>query len=458
MASNTELYLSKLLGENVETPRPFSRIELQLARLLGENVDCPAPQSRVEQLLERLNESGLSGSGGSSGASSVPWYEDLKVSDASLSGVEKIAYGNGMWVAALGYDGLSYSTDGLAWTDAEVTYRADGTSHNEVICIYDVTYNNGVWVASGCVIIYYEEYYGEQYGFVLISADGKTWDTGQVLASVPYSSCDTLFYNNGVWHTSIYPGDSLAYSTDGVVWSSCSGLTYYDGGGTVEYHDGKWFCATDNSLCVSNNGITWTTIYTTGEYANVQVAYGDDRLVFTNESNYEMKWVDYTNVLRWADVEGVTVNMGGYLIYVNGLWLYSRLEDGIFYSSDGKTWNRAMTYPEYGDGWLYYTYKLTIASVNNPSSSETEYYAFTYGYTWEKLEIDAIVNYLQFVNGLYIGLQNRMLVYSYDGKTWNTVIDRLLGNRIGYAPGDKSTLIYGNNGTILIANTIIPAK
>lgn len=78
MASNMELYLRALLGEDVDLPVPISRNEKQLAAMLGEDVQVEPPISRIEVLLDQLRQNG----GG--GADELKAVIDRTVTDITL--------------------------------------------------------------------------------------------------------------------------------------------------------------------------------------------------------------------------------------------------------------------------------------------------------------------------------------------------------------------------------------
>lgn len=53
-STRIELFLAKIIGEEVETPEPHTRIELFLAKIAGEDVETPTPITRIELFLAKI--------------------------------------------------------------------------------------------------------------------------------------------------------------------------------------------------------------------------------------------------------------------------------------------------------------------------------------------------------------------------------------------------------------------
>lgn len=53
-STRIELFLAKIVGEDVELPVPQSRAELYLAKIAGESVDLPTPESRLDLFLAKI--------------------------------------------------------------------------------------------------------------------------------------------------------------------------------------------------------------------------------------------------------------------------------------------------------------------------------------------------------------------------------------------------------------------
>lgn len=449
MASNTELYLSKALGEDVEIPRPTSRIELQLARLLGEDVDCPAPQSRVEKLLEKLYENGFSGGSTSKGVAEWTKIEDL-------SSISKIEYGNGLWVAACCDNGVYYSEDGKTWTHVDYMGTYGGVDE-DYYTIYDVKYNGSVWVACGRYSFGMDNdgdgiaEYGEVYDAIYFSDDGKTWSLTKVDGDgydpTGSGGFDYVFYNNGVWHVSAYPitsdGYSLFYSVDGRSWDSCTGLSYYDGGGQVEYIDGVWYCTTDNSFHKSTDGKSWTCVYAGNDYQSVMATYGNGTWVLCDHNSESIKWS--TDLSTWTDVTGLGFSYGAWVYYVNGIFLAIEDYSGLKYSTDGKVWSMSLS-SDYTVN-LGFAGEIIFGEVVHEDGSASEYYTSTDGITWTSVDLPAWPDSVYLIGDKYVANMSRGILYSDDGISWTEsnvpMKSKVLLREI--ATSDSMVLFYGSS-------------
>ena len=275
----------------------------------------------------------------------------------STTGTYKIVYHSGIFVAgnASGstiLDYLKYSRDGIHWKNADVPrsryrikvcndhwfawnnskmlYSDDGISWIESMTenVYDVTYMDGIYVASGKLGFYY-------------SSDGAIWNNAEysdrgdnsyeltysngVCVAVPYSITDETF-------------NKIAYTTDGKTWAS-SNLTL--AGNAINVHD-MWFVINSykkSYLYYSVDGKTWiktnipsyTTIYTTKAivYNNgLYVAVGDGIRYSEDGINWFVSNMGYSDSFNTiVCVDNMLIAVGNY---------------GIAYSMDGKVWETAV--------------------------------------------------------------------------------------------------------------------
>lgn len=421
MASNIELYLSRMLGEDVETPSPFSRIELQLARLLGEDVECPAPQSRVEALLEKLNENGLSG-GGSNVKGIAEW---TKIE--GLTNVISVDYGNGLWVAACGVNGIYYSEDGINWSKAQIYGSAlgEGFDYN---CVNSVKYNGSAWVAGGyqdsSVDTDGDGYsdYCERYPCVFTTKDGKKWYAYMFDMDVSgLAAVDGLYYNNGVWHATLYiavSGSYVAYyseSVDGTGgWGSCTGASFYDGHGRIQYINGVWYLTTDSAFHKSTDGKSWTKVYNHDSYNGLDCIFGSDIWVVVDYCNGTVVWSK--DLSTWTPVSGLSFTSNLWIHYVDGVWLANESYTGMRYSVNGKDWYVALS-SEYETS-LVYTDGLFYARKEYEGGTLPEYYTSKVGLVWEESSITNLPTKMFKIKNRYVCTISGGLFYSDDGYTW----------------------------------------
>ena len=267
----------------------------------------------------------------------------------------KLINANGLWVAAGNSGtGIYYSTDGMTWEQGNIT----GGSFSLL------AYENGLWVTGGVAS-------GFWYSF-----DGKTWMQSNFTSSE--SSIGQLKYGGGTWvvtsasHSSSW---GTYYSTDGKTWTQSNATP-----GTcdfLEYHNGAWVMSysTNSAIWGSTDGKVWTQCSDeANKVGSGDIVFGNGVWVGTcaNYSNSTQTGFWYsTNGLDWVQ-SNITSGSSQDLIYANGVWLCRSSDDGSFYSADGKT--------------------------------------------WESLDINTYAP--SYVNGLWICSSGSYVCYSEDGKTW----------------------------------------
>lgn len=293
------------------------------------------------------------------------WSEGVQISNANI---KTVFYGNGVWVA--GGNGLYYSTDGVEW--ASVT----GMSSNKTISA--VYYANGIWVActdfeSAPIGIYWSEdginWTGSSSGYeksgrVLYynngiwvmgggvdtrnrsglswSTDGKTWTagTGTGISSVTFNS---IYYGNGTW---VAGGDnnSIYYSSDGKSWTKTSS-TIQTEIKSVFYRSGLWFAVGGGRVYFSIDGTTWTLSNYSFTSTSFNSVYNADRtwVICANDGIW---WANQTSsVVTWT--KAIVTGDSSYdpefnfVRYANGIWIAGSNTQGLWYSSDGKSWTQS---------------------------------------------------------------------------------------------------------------------
>ena len=104
-----------------------------------------------------------------------------------------------------------------SYVSALIVVSTDGggtwTRHNTPSSMYASAYGNGIWVATA----------GSASATTYTSTDnGTTWITH--LNTIPTGNWLTIKFGNGVFMAADNTGNGVAYSTDGVNWSTVSGL------------------------------------------------------------------------------------------------------------------------------------------------------------------------------------------------------------------------------------------
>lgn len=276
---------------------------------------------------------------------------------STTTGINNIVYHSGIFVAGEAFNGssldyLKYSRDGMhwknadtprsrysikvcnnrwfAWNNSKMLYSDDGISWIESMTedIYDVTYMDGIYVASGELGFYY-------------SSDGAIWNKAEysdhgdndyeltysngVCVAVPYSIIDETF-------------NKIAYTTDGKTWAS-SNLAI---AGNAINVNGMWFVINSYAkidLYYSIDGKTWikTNIpsYTTS-YSTKAIAYHNGIYVAVgNGIRYSEDGINWSvSNMGFNDSFNTIVCVDNMLIAVGNY--------GIAYSIDGKVWEIAI--------------------------------------------------------------------------------------------------------------------
>ena len=173
-----------------------------------------------------------------------------------------VAYGNSVWVIICDSRSsdkrIFTSTDGSTWTarDSDVIYNSFGITNT-------ISFGGGTFVlvcssgSSGNTTLCFT------------SSDGINWTERTLPASTSWKSSA---YGNGVW-VAVGSGHAARSTDNGATWSSISGRS----GSGVTYGDGYFVIAGD-SPAYSTDGINWTTI-SSGPPANSNltnhIAYGN---------------------------------------------------------------------------------------------------------------------------------------------------------------------------------------
>src|SRR6185436_18498825 len=157
--------------------------------------------------------------------------------------IERVAYGNGLWVAVAEGGAISTSTNGVDWTSA----RADDTPTDHE----GVAYGRGVWVVVG-------GYFTRRaVGTLFTSPDAKVWtrhfvDPGKRWRGAAYGAGFFVVVGND---------GAMAYSDDGVDWSYPRYIAFQNLR-SVHYANGRFVAVGNDGTLVSSpdpsNGLPWT--------------------------------------------------------------------------------------------------------------------------------------------------------------------------------------------------------
>ena len=271
-----------------------------------------------------------------------------------FTSVLDICYRNGKFVAVGGGGKIAYSTDGINWTEVDSPFGSSS--------IYSVCYGNGKFVAGGTD------------GKMAYSPDGINWTA---VADSPFTSktrIESICYGNekfiaGGWYeTSInmneyVPQGRMAYSTDGVTWTSidsslfkgyyiysiCYGKGKFVAGGgrpsmtITQTHPGNippTITTIDAraQMAYSTDGITWTEVDSTFGGSRIYSIYQGDGKFVAGGTDGKMAYSP--DGINWTAVTKSTFGSSSILstYYGNGNFLAGGVSGKIAYSSDGITW------------------------------------------------------------------------------------------------------------------------
>lgn len=151
-------------------------------------------------------------------------------------------YADGIWVGySTGYNGLGiyYSVNGKTWTLSNITNNGCNS----------IAYGNGVWAAAMCN---YNSSGAGSHAGIYYSTDGKTWSQSNITKNVGTE----IRYADGIWLcVTNSSAESLLYSIDGKTWNPVANNPKL-ANGHIANHDGMWVgCAS------SNKGIKYSAVW-----------------------------------------------------------------------------------------------------------------------------------------------------------------------------------------------------
>ena len=225
----------------------------------------------------------------------------------------RVYFANGIWVAVAHNQGIWWSTDGVNWTQSNIT--TDNANA--------VYYADGIWVV-GCSGSDAKIYW---------SLDGKTWTQGS-FAGLTSSSIVSIYNYNSLW---IAIGSGIWKSTDGKNWtrpSTGADNVYFVG--DVTYLNGLWLAGHNSGMYWSSDGDTWTAGTGQGNYNGFNsFCYANDLWLAGGST-----WVYWsTDGKDWHATVPFNASFGD-VVYGNGLFVACSYSQGVWWSTDGKNWSR----------------------------------------------------------------------------------------------------------------------
>ena len=376
-----------------------------------------------------------------------------------------IVYGNGKWVAVgVDYSNNSkiiYSTNGITWTEVQITTSSFFTS---------VTYGNGKFV-----ITTGNESLGTA-NKVFYSTNGTSWT-------------ETTLPTQGNWSVSAYGNNKFVilsrywsnqsatanftnkalYSSDGITWTETTlpvsrswySLTY---GGKFVAFQGSTPTGTTQQLIYSLDGVTWSTS-TPPIILQGVVTYGNGKYVaistFTGQTIFSYDGIIWT-IANWTQLSTLGSDAGEWnsLVFGNNQYLAISDTGNVGYSTDGIYWAKLWNITDagnaggmvrksaaFGPGYLQGTKSNAFVIFDYTSL----YYSLNEGSTWTKgstlYSVSSPWSSAIYANNRFIALApytNKTAISS-DGITWTLATQDFLYNWTDIAYG------YLNNSEMFIA-------
>jgi outer membrane protein assembly factor BamB len=307
-------------------------------------------------------------------------------------GLNKVGYGNGMFVAfghGNGRDTIFTSPDGVTWTQ-----RYEGSSGNGGLGGF--AYGNGEYVISG---------WNDAGGVTITSSDGVNWTK-----HVPNTPWNGITFAAGKF---MFVNDwGISTSQDGITWTQQqpSGIPTGHGTSALLYEDGAYVAVgPGGSIIFSQNGISWTAVRSGYYDAFTSIAYGNNTFVagsYSGRSYTSSDGVSWTGKTT-RDFNGITFNNG---MFTGVGWSrVSTSPDGVNWTDHQLGISNALNGVTYGNGkyvavgetGLIFTSPDTITWTQSTSNSSVNLKGVAYG------------------NGTYVAVGDmETILTSSDGITW----------------------------------------
>lgn len=231
------------------------------------------------------------------------WTKSTTV-EISSYGFRSAYYLNGIWIAGSDGHGIWWSVDGKTWTQ--------GTGLTASNTVYDVDYNNGLFVAGSDTGVWW-------------STDGKAWTAGTAIGSGYF--CNIKYINN-VWFGCTFTGEW--WSEDGKHWSRDNVPVnledmVYGNGVYVASGTGIYYTPPNTPWQPASTAAVQNLMFYSVEFANGLFVAGS----LNNGLWYSTDGANWTQVTSGANLTFTCVK------YANGIWLASSSNGGLFISTNG---------------------------------------------------------------------------------------------------------------------------
>jgi hypothetical protein len=230
-----------------------------------------------------------------------------------------VAYGNGRYVA-VGSSVILTSTDGLSWTRATAA---------QALQLQSVLFAQGQFIAPD----------GSR---IFRSLDGITW-TASVSGA---SDLTSVAYGNGVF---VAAGNGAAISTNGVNWTTATGLSGYHAL-ALSFGAGQFVALASSSMVLSSaDGMSWVENFLGNQlyFPSGTLAYGNGIFVGVGTQNLSSTVLVSTDTVAWSLARaGLSRSVGTNVVFGNGRFLMTggyypvgrEGELAVMESPDGMAW------------------------------------------------------------------------------------------------------------------------
>ena len=237
------------------------------------------------------------------------WTVRHPTAGSGSSRLERVAYGNGAYVAVGQMGTILVSPDGVAWIEADSGSFED---------LSNVTFGNGLFVAVGA------------FGEILTSGDGFTWSRGLVATLDQITS---VAAGGGVFVA--VSNDGILRSTDGIIWSMVlSGTT---GDMLPCYGNGVFVLVGYSGVLTSVDGLSWVRQNSSIRLSPNDLTFGGGRFVAVSGGSIYTS----TNATAWSVSTFTNVTLSG-VAYGGGRYVAvgNYAQGTVVTSGDGIHWNR----------------------------------------------------------------------------------------------------------------------
>ena len=319
------------MSEYVIMPSNDYQAACDAIRAINNKTDLIKSENMITEIEELIHKVGKIG-----------FQEKSMVND--IYDWRSIVYADGKFVAISRSNTIAYSTNGLEWTEIELSFDR---TYNWT----SITYGNGTFVAVAWIS-----------NIAIYSTDGINW----IETPIPFSMWNSVTYGNNKF---IAIGDKYsgsansyefdgAYSEDGITWTGFN-MPRQSDWKSITYGNNMFVAVAEKSkyAAYSTDGINWSqsTLPTSCYYE--QVTYGNEKFIAIgfNENDYKtiivysndgITWTQSPIILKDILWRSMTygnkkfIAIGDYTRYINGI---SNTFSTIIYSNDGITWQRSKT-------------------------------------------------------------------------------------------------------------------